>query len=43
MESKTLVEPTTAFMCYSFLENNQKFLIPIISNKYFVNIKNNFA
>ena len=30
-------------MCYTFLENNQKFMVPIVSNKYFVNIKNNFA
>lgn len=30
-------------MCFTFLENNQKFMIPIVSNKYFVNIKNNYA
>jgi hypothetical protein len=33
----------SAFMCFTFLENNQKFMIPIVSNKYFVNIKNNYA
>jgi len=30
-------------MCYTFLENNEKFMVPIISNRYFINIKNNFA
>ena len=30
-------------MCYTFLENGEKFTVPIVSNRYFVNIKNNFA
>lgn len=34
---------SSAYFCYTYLENNERFLIPIISNKYFVNIKNNFA
>ena len=34
---------SSAYFCYTFLENNEMLLVPIISNKYFVNIKNNFA
>jgi hypothetical protein len=36
-------EESTAFLCYTFLENNEKLMVPILSNKYFVNVKNNFA
>lgn len=43
MEGPPSLKSETAFMCYTFLENNEKFMIPIISNRYFVNIKNNFA
>lgn len=43
MEAPPSCISQTAFMCYTFLENHNKFMIPIISNQYFVNIKNNFA
>ena len=32
-----------ASFCYFFVQDNEKCLLPIISNKYEVNIKNKFA
>lgn len=32
-----------SFHCFIFLENGEKFLVPVIKNRYEINIKNNFA
>jgi hypothetical protein len=34
---------SSAYFCYTLLENKKRMLIPILSNKYHVDIKNNFA
>jgi hypothetical protein len=34
---------SSAYFCYTILENKQRLLIPILSNKYYIDIKNNFA
>ena len=31
------------FFCYSFLQDNEHFLLPVISNRYCINIKDNFS
>ena len=36
-------EISSAYLCYSYTESNEKLALPIVSNKYFVDIKNNFA
>ena len=43
MDAETPNDFPTALMCYTFLDANEKFPLPILRNHYFVNIKNNFA
>ncbi len=38
-----LQNESLASFCYFFLQGNQKCLLPIISNKYEISIKNKFA
>ena len=43
MENEATPDFPTALLCYTFLEGNEKFALPILRNHYFINIKNNFA